>query len=74
MADAFRCDRCKHFEEGSGTNVIIAEREGFSLEGDTKHEAELCDRCASALHSVVDDFLNGQNTLSKEELEEILKF
>jgi hypothetical protein len=64
MGDAFKCDKCGEFQQGSGTNI----RYGVYLTGhfgnseyDFNYRRELCDECKEKLDDIVDEFFeNGR--------------
>jgi hypothetical protein len=60
MGDAFKCDRCDEFRQGSGTNVRYGVYHGTNHLGNSKydfsHKRELCDECQEKLDDIVDSF------------------
>ena len=59
MANAFQCDLCKEYSNGSGTTVmygrIVASPAGTDKVVDKNKE--LCDECKDGLDEIVVDYL-----------------
>jgi hypothetical protein len=60
MTDAYKCERCKEYNEGTGNPLRVGLWNGKSGFGDTyefKHKAELCDDCKEHVIGLVGDAL-----------------
>lgn len=60
MSDAFMCDRCKEYNNGSGTRIRYGVYHGtsaFQNEYNFTHKAELCDDCKAGLDELVSEYM-----------------
>ena len=59
MSDAYQCERCDEYHDGSGTEVRVGRypgRKGFTNQYDFWKEEEVCDDCWDEFTAVVDEF------------------
>ena len=64
MSDAYQCDKCGEFNNGSGIQMrygVYLGTSSFKSNYDFAESAELCKECKKELDNIVSDYMSENN-------------